>query len=109
MPPAARPAQDGRAPRETVRTLRNDVLPDAAPRAEAHVGGATATSIDLADRLGARMGWFMLLVVGLAFLLLLVEFRSLAVPAVAVLMNLLAVGAVYGPVVAVFQWGWWPA
>ena len=100
---------DAEGTERLVHTLRNVVLPDAAPRAEAHVGGATATSIDLADRLGARMGWFMLLVVGLAFLLLLVEFRSLAVPAVAVLMNLLAVGAAYGPVVAVFQWGWWPA
>ncbi|MFG2087234.1 MMPL family transporter [Spirillospora sp. NPDC048824] len=100
---------DAEATEQLVHTLRADVLPDAAPGAEAHVGGATATSIDLADRLGARMGWFMLLVVGLAFLLLLVEFRSLAVPVVAVLMNLLAVGAAYGPVVAVFQWGWWPA
>ncbi len=102
-------APDSAATEDLVHTLRSDVLPDAAPGAEAHIGGATATGIDLADRLGARMGWFMLLVVGLAFLLLLVEFRSLAVPVVAVLMNLLAVGAAYGPVVAVFQWGWWPA
>ncbi|WP_067793098.1 MMPL family transporter [Actinomadura formosensis] len=100
---------DSAATESLVHTLRSDVLPKAAPNAEAHIGGATATSIDLADRLGARMGWFMLMVVGLAFLLLLVEFRSLAVPVVAVLMNLLAVGAAYGPVVAVFQWGWWPA
>lgn len=102
-------APDSAATENLVHTLRSDVLPDTAPGAEAHIGGATATSIDLADRLGARMGWFMLLVVGLAFLLLLIEFRSLAVPVVAVLMNLLAVGAAYGPVVAVFQWGWWPA
>ncbi|CNG55718.1 putative RND superfamily drug exporter [Mycobacterium tuberculosis] len=102
-------APDSAATENLVHTLRSDVLPDTAPGAEAHIGGATATSIDLADRLGARMGWFMLFVVGLAFLLLLIEFRSLAVPVVAVLMNLLAVGAAYGPVVAVFQWGWWPA
>ncbi|WP_396446166.1 MMPL family transporter [Actinomadura sp.] len=102
-------APDSAATEDLVHTLRSDVLPDAAPGAEAHIGGATATGIDLADRLGARMGWFVLLVAGLAFLLLLAEFRSLAVPVVAVLMNLLAVGAAYGPVVAVFQWGWWPA
>ncbi|MEU8249043.1 MMPL family transporter [Nonomuraea sp. NPDC048916] len=92
-----------------VRRLRSEVLPQAAPEARTHVGGATATSIDLAARLGERMGWFMLLVVGLALILLLVEFRSVLVPVVAVAMNLLAVGAAYGPVVAVFQWGWWPA
>ena len=92
-----------------VHDLRSTVLPRAATGAETHVGGATATSIDLADTLDARMGWFMLLVVGLALLVLLVEFRSLLVPLVAVGMNLLAVGAAYGPVVAVFQWGWWPA
>ncbi|HEX6970139.1 MAG TPA: MMPL family transporter [Micromonosporaceae bacterium] len=100
---------DDESTEHLVHELRTDVLPRAAGQAETHVGGATATSIDLADKLAARMGWFMLLVVGLAFLVLLVEFRSLMVPLVAVVMNLLAVGAAYGPVVAVFQWGWWPA
>jgi putative drug exporter of the RND superfamily len=100
---------DSEATEQLVHHLRNEVLPQAAPAAETHVGGATATSIDLADTLDERMIWFMLLVVGLAFLVLLVEFRSLVVPLMAVTMNLLAVGAAYGPVVAVFQWGWWPA
>jgi RND superfamily putative drug exporter len=92
-----------------VTQLRDDVLRQPIDGAQTHVGGATATSIDLADKLDQRMGWFMLLVVGMAFLVLAVEFRSLLVPLVAVAMNLLAVGAAYGPVVAVFQWGWWPA
>ena len=100
---------DSESTERLVHHLRDEVLPQAAPDAETHVGGATATSIDLADTLDERMIWFMLLVVGLAFLVLLVEFRSLLVPLVAVAMNLLAVGAAYGPVVAVFQWGWWPA
>jgi RND superfamily putative drug exporter len=100
---------DDESTEHLVHELRSDVLPSAADGAEAHVGGATATSIDLADKLDERMIRFMLLVVGLAFLVLLVEFRSLLVPLVAVVMNLLAVGAAYGPVVAVFQWGWWPA
>ncbi|SCG66561.1 MMPL family transporter [Micromonospora halophytica] len=100
---------DDESTERLVHRLRSDVLPEAAAGAETHVGGATATSIDLADKLDERMIWFMLLVVGLAFLVLLAEFRSLLVPLVAVVMNLLAVGAAYGPVVAVFQWGWWPA
>jgi RND superfamily putative drug exporter len=100
---------DDESTERLVHQLRTQVLPEAANGAETHVGGATATSIDLADKLDARMIWFMLLVVGLAFLVLLVEFRSLLVPLVAVGMNLLAVGAAYGPVVAIFQRGWWPA
>jgi RND superfamily putative drug exporter len=89
--------------------LRSGELADTTGSPETHVGGATATNVDLADKLGDRMVWFMGLVVGLAFLLLLIEFRSLFVAGMAVVMNLLAVGAAYGPVVAVFQWGWWPA
>ncbi|GAB2738197.1 MMPL family transporter [Nocardioides pakistanensis] len=83
---------------ETIRATSTD--------AEMHVGGATATSIDLADKLEERMAWFMGFVVALSFLLLMVEFRSIFVPVKAALMNLLSVGAAYGAVVAVFQWGW---
>jgi RND superfamily putative drug exporter len=100
---------DDESTERLVHELRSDVLPRAADGAQAHVGGATATSIDLADKLGDRMIWFMLLVVGLAFLVLLIEFRSLLIALVGVVIILLAVGAAYGPVVAVFQWGWWPA
>lgn len=92
-----------------VHDLRESVLPTAAPDVVAHVGGATATSIDLADTLLAQLSWFMLLVVGLAFIVLLIEFKAPFIAAMAVIMNLFAVGAAYGPVVAVFQWGWWPA
>ena len=89
-----------------VHRLRDDVLADQPDGTAVHVGGATATNIDLADRLEERMPWFMGFVVGLSFLLLLVEFRSVFVPLKAALMNLLSVGAAYGAVVAVFQWGW---
>ncbi len=92
-----------------VHDLRETVLPTSAPNVVAHVGGATATSIDLADTLLAQLGWFVLLVVGLAFIVLLIEFKAPFIAAMAVIMNLFAVGAAYGPVVAVFQWGWWPA
>lgn len=100
---------DAAATETLVHNLRDTVLPTAAPDATAHVGGATATSIDLADTLLAQIGWFILVVVGLAFIVLLIEFRAPFIAALAVLMNLFAVGAAYGPVVAVFQWGWWPA
>ncbi|MEQ7125676.1 MMPL family transporter [Actinopolymorpha sp. B11F2] len=100
---------DDESTERLVHRLRDDVLPKAEGQPRTHVGGATATSIDLADKLDGRMGWFMLLVVGLAFVVLLVEFKALLVPLMAVVMNLLAVGAAYGPIVAVFQWGWWPA
>lgn len=100
---------DDAATEKLVRHLREYVLPTTVPNATAHIGGATATSIDLANKLADKLLWFILLVVGLAFIVLLVEFRAPFIPAMAVLMNLFAVGAAYGPVVAVFQWGWWPA
>ncbi|TFD30295.1 MMPL family transporter [Cryobacterium cryoconiti] len=100
---------DDAATETLVHDLRGTVLPAAAPDAAAHVGGATATSIDLADTLLAQIGWFILIVVVLAFIVLLIEFRAPFIAAMAVIMNLFAVGAAYGPVVAVFQWGWWPA
>ncbi len=99
-------APDDQATEDLVHRLRGGVLLEQPAAAEVHLGGPTATSIDLADRLGDRMGWFMGFVVGLSFLLLLVEFRSIFVPIKAALMNLLSVGAAYGAVVAVFQWGW---
>lgn len=100
---------DDAATEKLVHHLREYVLPTTVPNATAHIGGATATSIDLANKLADKLLWFILLVVGLAFIVLLVEFQAPFIPAMAVLMNLFAVGAAYGPVVAVFQWGWWPA
>ncbi|MFF1272076.1 MMPL family transporter [Streptomyces marokkonensis] len=97
---------DDESTERLVHHLRDDVLPGATPDAETHVGGSTATAIDLADRLGSQMAWFMTFVVGLSFLLLTIEFRSVVVPLKAAAMNLLSVGAAYGVVVAVFQWGW---
>ncbi len=93
-----------RSTEDLVHLLRSKVLRLA--EGPAHVGGSTATAIDLADRLGERMFWFVGFVIGLSFLLLLMEFRSIFIPFKAALMNLLSVGAAYGIVVAVFQWGW---
>lgn len=73
---------------------------------EVSVGGVTAIYKDLSDILGRRLPLFMGVVIGLSFLLLLVVFRSVLVPIKAAVMNLLSIGAAYGVIVAVFQWGW---
>jgi RND superfamily putative drug exporter len=70
------------------------------------VTGVTAIGIDISELLGASLVPFALVVVGLAFLLLMVAFRSLVVPLTATLGFLLSVGATLGAVVAVFHWGW---
>ncbi|GAB3979346.1 MMPL family transporter [Plantactinospora veratri] len=70
------------------------------------VTGVTAIGIDISELLSASLVPFALVVVGLAFLLLLLAFRSLLVPLKATLGFLLSVGATLGAVVAVFQWGW---
>ena len=73
---------------------------------DAQVGGQTAASIDAANFLGQRLFVVIGAVLVLSFLLLMVVFRSLVLPLKAVIMNLLSVGAAYGVMVAVFQWGW---
>ena len=73
---------------------------------DARVGGFNAASVDFADYLGDRLPWLIGAVLILSFILLMVVFRSLLVPLKAVIMNLLSIGAAYGVVVAVFQWGW---
>jgi uncharacterized membrane protein YdfJ with MMPL/SSD domain len=78
----------------------------AVPGVEAHVGGLTAESKDFNDLLKRRAPLVFAFVLGLAFLLLLAAFRSLVVAAKEIVLNLLSVGAAYGLLVAVFQWGW---
>jgi RND superfamily putative drug exporter len=70
------------------------------------VTGPTAINIDVSDRLAAALLPFAAIVVGLSLLLLMIVFRSVAVPLKATLGYLLSVGAALGVVVAVFQWGW---
>ena len=65
-----------------------------------------AVFADLGDRVQERLPWFVAAVVLLSVLLLLVMFRSVVVPLKAAVMNLLSVGAAYGVMVMVFQWGW---
>jgi putative drug exporter of the RND superfamily len=93
---------------QLVHRLRSTVLPASLHGSGAHgyVTGQTAASIDISDRLSSRLPLFIAAVIGLSFLLLMVVFRSLLVPLKAAIMNLLSIGAAYGAVVAVFQWGW---
>ncbi|MBP6489114.1 MAG: MMPL family transporter, partial [Ilumatobacteraceae bacterium] len=70
------------------------------------VGGFNAGSVDFADYLGGRLPLLIGGVLIVSFLLLMIVFRSLLVPLKAVIMNLLSVGAAYGVIVAIFQWGW---
>ena len=93
---------------ETVARLRSEVFPAVldGTSATAHVGGQTATFADLGDRVQERMLRFVAAVLLLSFLLLTVLFRSVLVPLKAVVLNLLSVGAAYGVLVMVFQWGW---
>jgi RND superfamily putative drug exporter len=70
------------------------------------VGGITAIFVDFANVLTSKLPLFVGVIVLLGCLLLMIAFRSVLVPIVAAFMNLLAVGASFGLVVAVFQWGW---
>jgi RND superfamily putative drug exporter len=91
-----------------VHHIRDDVVPGATDGTaiDVKVGGFTAASVDFADFSARRLPLFIGAVLVLSFLLLMATFRSLLVPLKAVIMNLLSIGAAYGVVVAVFQWGW---
>jgi putative drug exporter of the RND superfamily len=93
---------------ELVERLRGTVIPRAADGSgvAVHVGGATATFEDLADKIESRLPIFIVLVIGLSILLLMAVFRSVWVPLVSAVFNVLSILAAYGVVVAVFQWGW---
>ena len=104
--PTTAPQDD--ATLETVNRLRADVLPAVLVEssARAHVGGQTASWADIGDRVNDRLPLFIAAVILLSFLLLTLVFRSVLVPLKAALLNLLSIGAAYGVLVMVFQWGW---
>ena len=88
--------------------LRHDVIPraTAGTRLTVLVGGATAIQTDFSHVLSSKLPLFVGVVVVLAFLLLMAVFRTLLVPVIASIMNLLSVGAALGIMNAVFEWGW---
>ncbi|MEW2135071.1 MMPL family transporter [Streptomyces sp. NPDC005409] len=97
-----------KATADTIARLRADVLPTAVGPgpARAHVGGAAASLSDVGQRTSQRLPVLVAAVLAMSFLLLMLVFRSILVPLKAVLLNLLSIGAAYGIMVAVFQWGW---
>jgi RND superfamily putative drug exporter len=72
----------------------------------AQVGGISAAQKDIADLISGSMWKILLFVLGLSSIVLLILLRSVVLPLKAVVMNLLSVGAAYGVLVAVFQYGW---
>jgi uncharacterized membrane protein YdfJ with MMPL/SSD domain len=89
--------------------LRGDILPatlDRVDGVDANVTGATAGTRDFNDVMSSHVAIVFAFVLSLAFLLLLVTFRSIVIPLKAIALNLLSVGAAYGVLIATFQWGW---
>jgi len=103
--PASGPSDE--ATKELVDTLRSTFspLPDETG-ARALVTGQTAVGVDISQELSDVFPLYLVIVVGLAFVLLVVVFRSLLVPLKAALGFLLSIGISLGATVAVFQWGW---
>ena len=98
---------DGSEATSAIRHLRADLIPQAFGDLETTVlvGGTTAESVDYFDIVGSWLPIVFAFVLGLSFILLTVAFRSIVIPAVAIALNLLAVGAAYGLLVLVFQKG----
>jgi RND superfamily putative drug exporter len=91
-----------------IGVLRHQVIPNVVHgrSATVYVGGQTALADDEAAKLSSKLPLFVGMVVALSFLLLMVVFRSLLIPATAAVMNLLSAGAAFGVITAVFQKGW---
>jgi uncharacterized membrane protein YdfJ with MMPL/SSD domain len=93
---------------KAVNALRNEILPNTlglVPTKDYGVTGETASSKDFNDQMGQRIPYVFGFVIILAFLLLMITFRSLVIPSVSIVLNLLSVGACYGVLVLVFQHG----
>lgn len=101
-------APQSRQTSDLVERLRTEVLPRAetGTTLDIHVGGMTASYDDFADVIVGKLPLFVGVVIGLGCLLLLLAFRSVGIPLKAAAMNVAAVAAAFGVVVAIFQWGW---
>ena len=93
---------------ELLDHIRDDVIPPVEQQtgAQVHVGGITAIFEDFGNAIAEKLPLFIGVVVLLSALLLMAVFRSVLVPLKAIVMNLLSIGAAFGLIVAVFQWGW---
>jgi RND superfamily putative drug exporter len=99
-------------PQDAPTTTTLDRLRAGVPQAEAgstlaiHIGGYTAANEDYTQTLSSSLPQFLAVVIGLAFILLLIVFRSLLIPLVASILNLLSFGVALGVMTAAFQFGW---
>lgn len=93
---------------DLIHRLREEILPGttAGSDVQVHVGGLTASFDDVSQILSDRLPLFIGTVLLLSFILIMVVFRSVLIPIKAVVLNMLSIGAAYGVLVAVFQWGW---
>ncbi len=99
---------------QATTTLVNSLRSTSIKQAEAgtdlqvHVGGSTASTIDYANALTHKLPLFLVIIAGLGFVLLMLAFRSLLIPAIGAIGNILTIGVALGATVALFQWGWGP-
>ena len=87
-----------------VNTLRDDVLPK--EHATSYVTGTTAGAVDFTNKITSRLAWLIIVVVAISFFLLTAAFRSVVIATKAAVLNILSIGAAYGVIVAIFEWGW---
>jgi len=87
-----------------VNTLRHNVLPK--EHATSYVTGTTAGAVDFTGQITSRLAWLIIAVVAISFLLLTTAFRSVVIATKAAILNILSIGAAYGVIVAIFEWGW---
>jgi putative drug exporter of the RND superfamily len=97
-----------KATEDLVQRLRDSTIPQAehGTNMKADVGGSTAGFVDLASRISDKLPLQILVVIALSFLLLILAFRTVVIPAQAAIMNLLSIAASYGVLTAIFQYGW---
>ena len=103
-----RTSPQSEATTELLDHIRDDVIPPIETKtgAQLYVGGINAIFEDFGEAIAEKLPLFIGVVVLLSALLLTIVFRSILVPLKAVIMNLLSIGAAFGLIVAVFQWGW---
>ncbi|HEX3515965.1 MAG TPA: MMPL family transporter [Trebonia sp.] len=101
-------APEAQATSTLITRLRNTVIPryTRGTTLRVYVGGLTATFDDFAAVTSAKLPWLLAAIAGFSFLLLLLAFRSLLIPAITAVLNLLSAAASFGVLTAFFQWGW---
>jgi RND superfamily putative drug exporter len=97
-----------KATADLVERLRSGAIPAAESGTNLHadIGGSTAGNVDLAAQISSKLPLQILVVIALSFVLLILAFRTIVIPPQAAVMNLLSIGASYGVLTAVFQYGW---